>query len=148
MLDMAKGLKDIHDANVRNRAIIELQQQILDAQAEQSSLLERLRTRENELAEIRAWQAERQRYRLEELPPGVFVYTLKPEMAAAEPMHHICKTCYERDHKSILDKMGEPSNGVYHLKCRECGTTLQIGRRIRSGSRQIKSGGPYSWMGA
>ena len=41
--DIAKGLKDIDDATRRNTAIIELQEKILSAQAEQSELIEILK---------------------------------------------------------------------------------------------------------
>jgi hypothetical protein len=44
MFDMARGLKDINDAAIRNTAVIELQERILSAQAEQSSLIERTRS--------------------------------------------------------------------------------------------------------
>ena len=44
MFDMAKGLKDINDAAIRNGAVIELQEQILSAQQQQSELIERVRT--------------------------------------------------------------------------------------------------------
>jgi hypothetical protein len=39
--DLAKGLKDINDAAVRNAAVIELQERILAAQQAQSALVER-----------------------------------------------------------------------------------------------------------
>jgi hypothetical protein len=39
MFDMAKALKDINDAAIRNGAVIELQEQILGAQVAQAALL-------------------------------------------------------------------------------------------------------------
>ena len=38
--DIARGLKDINDATIRNSAIIELQEKILAAQQAQSTLIE------------------------------------------------------------------------------------------------------------
>jgi hypothetical protein len=126
MFDQAKSLMDIHDANTRNMAIIGLQQQILSAQAEESALLERVRALENENVELKKWDAEKRRYQLEMLPPGVYVYGLRPENAAGEPLHSICQTCYQRGKKSVLHA-SEPSNGIYHLQCHECGTRLRGG---------------------
>src|SRR5215831_2322334 len=40
MFDIAKGLKDINDAATRNAAVIELQEKILIAQAQQAALVE------------------------------------------------------------------------------------------------------------
>jgi len=57
--DMAKGLKDINDAAIRNAAIIELQQKILGAQEEQATLIQRLRELEQELSNLRAWEEEK-----------------------------------------------------------------------------------------
>jgi hypothetical protein len=126
MFDMAKALKDINDATNRNVAVIALQEQILAAQLAQSTLIERVRELEGEMARVKAWEAEKQRYKLEELPPGVFVRTLKPDMAAGEPMHRICQTCYERGKKSVLNA-SEPYNGQRDLTCNECGSKLTAG---------------------
>jgi len=48
--EIAKGLKDINDATIRNAAIIELQEKILRAQEEQSALVDRTRELEQQLA--------------------------------------------------------------------------------------------------
>lgn len=66
MLDMAKALKDISDATHRNAAVIELQEQILAAQAQQSTLIERIRALEAEMATLQTWDAEKQRYELKQ----------------------------------------------------------------------------------
>lgn len=73
MFDMAKGLKDINDAAIRNGAIVELLEKITSAQMQQSALLERIGELEKEIARFEAWEAEKQRYELKSLPPGVFV---------------------------------------------------------------------------
>jgi hypothetical protein len=51
MFDMAKGLKDINDAAIRNGAVIALQEQILTAQAAQSTLIDRVNDLEKEVAD-------------------------------------------------------------------------------------------------
>ena len=43
MYDMAKAIKDMNDAAVRNAAVIELQEKILAAQSAQAALLERIK---------------------------------------------------------------------------------------------------------
>jgi hypothetical protein len=124
--DLAKGLKDINDAALRNSVLIELQQKILAAQQDQAELLQHLQEREQELAELKNWESEKQRFAPRELPPGVIVYALKDDMANGEPLYSICPTCYQRNKKSILHA-DEPNNGIYHLQCFECGTKLKIG---------------------
>jgi uncharacterized protein YlxW (UPF0749 family) len=66
-LDIAKGLKDIADATARNAAVIELQEQILSAQAAQFTLLERISGLEKEVASLKTWEADKQRYELKDL---------------------------------------------------------------------------------
>jgi hypothetical protein len=124
--DIAKGLKDISDATIRNTAVIELQAKILAAQEEQSALLQRVRDLEGEIKAFQQWEKEKQRYQLIELPPGVFVFELKPEMMQGEAPHKICQTCYQHGKKSILQQ-DEPTNGTHHLICNECETRLSVG---------------------
>jgi Zn finger protein HypA/HybF involved in hydrogenase expression len=104
MLDMAKALKDMNDATVRNGAVIELQEKILAAQAAQATLLERVGELETEVARLKAWDAEKQRYELKALPSGSFARALKADAQGSEPPHYICAACYERGKKSILQK--------------------------------------------
>jgi hypothetical protein len=63
--DIAKGLKDI-DATRRNTAIIELQEKILSAQAEQSELIETIGDLKKRVTELETWEAEKQRYELKQ----------------------------------------------------------------------------------
>jgi hypothetical protein len=143
MLDMAKGLKDINDDAVRNTAVIELQEKILSAREQQTMLAERIRELEEQVAQFEKWETEKQRYELDSLPPGVHVYTLKEDMAAGEPLHHICQTCYQHAKKSVLNQ-SETNRGVYHLTCDECGADLKVGHWKSPGV--IRDGGG-SWMG-
>jgi hypothetical protein len=134
--DVAKGLVDIRDTVKFGEAVIKLQTQILSArqgalaaQVRETQMADEIRGLKEQMAKMEAWESQKDRYRLEKLPPGVFVYTLKPEMAGGEPPHQICQTCYQRGKKSILHS-DEPGNGLYHLHCHECGTTLTVGNFI------------------
>src|SRR6185503_3530269 len=57
--DLARGLKDISDATIRNGAIIELQEKILTAQQAQATLIERIDQLEKEVAGFEAWDAQK-----------------------------------------------------------------------------------------
>jgi hypothetical protein len=126
MLDTAKTLKDMNDAAVRNAAVIELQGQILSAQEQQATLIQQVQALEKRVADFDRWQVEEARYQLTELPPRIYVYSLKPEMAQGEPKHQICQKCYQHRRKSILHA-SEESEGTYTLTCHECGIILQVG---------------------
>lgn len=126
MFDLAKSLKDINDSTVRNAAIIDLQEKILAAREAQSATLERIRELEAKVANFEKWETERQRYQLERLPPGVFVYSLRNDAACGECPHSVCQTGYQRSKKSLLNS-DQPMNGIYHLTCNECETVLRVG---------------------
>jgi hypothetical protein len=130
MLNMAKGLKDMNDAAVRNGAVIELQEKILSAREQQAALLERISDLEKEVAHLEAWESEKERYQLEQLPPGILIYSLKPGMENGEPSHKICADCYNQGVKSYLHVLGE-GNGLTRRKCNRCGFDLHTGHFIQ-----------------
>jgi hypothetical protein len=138
IVEITKAMKDVHDANVIQTKIFELTREIvsaqacaLAAQAAQSDLLQRERHLEAEIAKLKTWDAEKQRYRLEKLPPGTFVYTLKAEMAEGEPAHRICEKCYQQTKKSILHSFGD-EDGTEILRCHGCGTDFFVGQGQKS----------------
>jgi len=100
--DLAKGLKDIDNVARRNAAVIELQEKIFAAQSAQASLVERVGELEKEVANLKAWEGEKERYQLTEVGAGVFAYALKPETQSSEPPHLLCQRCYEDRRKSML----------------------------------------------
>src|SRR6267142_3086027 len=87
--DIAKGLKDIDDAARRNAAVIELQEKILTAQQAQSTLIERVHELEREMARLKDWEADKKRYKLAEIAPGIVALTIKEDMRSGEPFHRI-----------------------------------------------------------
>lgn len=125
--DITKGLSDItRDAKVK-AAVSELQDALMDAQSkaitahtEQATLLEKVGLLEKEIDRLKAWEAEKQRYRLTKLNSGLLAYTLKEE-GAAEPPHELCANCYERGQKSILQtETRNPGRHEVRL-CPSCG---------------------------
>jgi hypothetical protein len=125
LFDTAKGLKDINDAAVRNAAIVELQEKIFAAQNQQAALIERVGELEEEMARMKAWEAEKERYELVELSPGVLARAVKESMRGAEPPHYICADCYEDGKKRHLQSNG-PSDGIERLRCHGCKTELVV----------------------
>jgi hypothetical protein len=124
MFDMAKALQGIHDATARDRAVIELQKEILAAQAAQTALLQRVGELEKQVAGFETWEAEKQRYELQKFGNG-FAFVLKTGAQPSEPPHEICANCYARGKKSYLAKV--PTNTArQHLgmgivyRCPEC----------------------------
>ena len=129
MLDMAKGLKDINDSAIRNAAVIELQEKILAAREAQSALLDQVSELEKEVARLKAWEAEKERYELKALRDGdepPIAYALKEAMAGTEYPHWICATCYQQNKKSLLQPESRDPGRCLVYVCHECGTDLYV----------------------
>jgi hypothetical protein len=121
MMDMAKGLKDINDAAIRNGAVIDLQEKILTAREEQTALLQRVGDLEKEVAGFEKWEAEKENYDLKLVYEDTFAYARKPIAGATAPSHFICTKCYEHRKKSILQRADSA-----HVFCPECSTRIRF----------------------
>ncbi|WET75505.1 hypothetical protein [Rhizobium croatiense] len=118
--EIAKTVKDMDNSVDRNLAVINLQNEILSAQAAQAALVNRIGDLEKDLARFETWESEKKRYELEQLPPGIFAYRVKAGMENGEPPHKICANCYNKNNKSLLHNLGS-GNGLTQWKCYSCG---------------------------
>lgn len=123
--DIAKGLKDIDDATRRNAAVIELQEKILSAQSAQSTLVKTVGDLEEEVTNLKNWEADKARYQLAELGPGVVVLAIKDAMRNGEPFHRICANCASNGKKSYLQQHVRGTS-VDRYKCNSCGEVLTV----------------------
>jgi hypothetical protein len=127
MIGLRDSAKLLEKTVELNREIAAAQTALFEAQSEQATLIKTIDQLEKEVAGLKAWDADKKRYQMEKLPPGVIVYTLKQDMAeSGEPVHSICPTCYHRGKKSPLHS-DEPGHGVHKLTCHEYGTSLEVG---------------------
>jgi hypothetical protein len=106
MYDMAKGLLDIHDAVARERAVLDLQREILAAREQQMSLMETVGELKKRLAEFETWEREKLRYELKKPGLSGFVYQLKPDHRGDSPPHWMCTNCFENKHIAIIQRVG------------------------------------------
>ena len=123
--DMAKALKDIDDRTRRNDAVIELQEKILGAQTAQAALIEQVGELEKEVAAMKAWDADKQRYQLQDLGKGFYAYILKVGVENGEPPHAICTNCYQKSLKSILQSSGHIQVHDRAWECPACKTRIK-----------------------
>src|SRR5258708_2655919 len=149
--DLAQGLIEIRDTVKFGETVIKLQAQIMSAYQGATAARVNELAMGNEIRELKArvvelenMEAEKKRYKLDKLPPGIFVRTLKNEMTNGEPVHHACERCYREGKISPLNQ-SETLSGVYHLVCPICTTDLMVGNRDRTAYQARGTGG--SWMG-
>jgi len=154
-INIAKAMMDIRDATHIQGKVFELQRAILDAQQsvfaaneERTGLIQRVSGLEKEIADMKAWDTEKQRYQLVPLAPNVMAYQLKPTESNHGPIHLLCANCYTDGKKSFLNQNVRGPH-LDRFKCNRCGEELTI--RKDAGPRQTAvnrgPGGRDGWMG-
>jgi hypothetical protein len=130
--DIAETMIGLRDTAAFQGKLLEFQSKIIDAnnaafsaQEERSSLLDRIRDLEKQVADFEAWEAEKQRYELKEVGPRKFAYVLKPNADRAEPPHWICASCYQKTQKSVLQGEEFYGGGWTHI-CPTCKAKIFI----------------------
>jgi ribosomal protein L29 len=131
--DVAKSLLELKTLGDVQGKVIELQSAILSAQssalsanAEQSAMVEEIRELKKEIAKVKAWETEKQRYKLTNPWSGGVAYALKETMANGEPPHLICTKCYEEGRKSILNPLKD-ANNFELFACPVCKSQIPTG---------------------
>ena len=106
------------------QVIIAAQAATFSAQSAQSAMVEEIRTLKEEIANIKAWETQKQRYKLNAPWDGTVVYALKESMANGEPPHWICTSCYENGRKSILNQI-QGKDYDFMVVCPVCKSQIQ-----------------------
>jgi hypothetical protein len=116
-------------------SLLDAQTKLLAFHSKYDELAEINRQLQQKIVEYEKWDAQAERYKLQEIVKGIFVYVLQPDQAKGQPIHWLCPNCFEEHQKSILQKPG-----VDHLnyKCHRCSfdiirqfpTIRAIGERV------------------
>jgi hypothetical protein len=124
--EIAKTLHSLQSLSDVQAAVIPLQEAILSAQSatfsaqsELANAAEELRQAKEELARMKAWETQKQRYRLVSPWNGAIVYALRESAKDSDPPHWICTSCYENGRRSILNG-AKGSSAVYKYVCPVC----------------------------
>jgi hypothetical protein len=123
--DLTKGLKDIDDRVRLNSAVMDLQEKILTAQQSQTSLVEAVGDLGKEVAALKAWGADKQRYELKDLGKGFYAYIPKQGMENGEDPHGLCTNCYQKGFKSILQSSGHVIVHDRTWNCHACNAKVK-----------------------
>lgn len=142
--NLTKDLLNLRDAVAMQERVFELQAQILAAQREalesnqaQTANINKIRALEEEVARLKAWDAEKERYQLQEAS-GVLFYVLRPEHQGAEPFHQMCANCFDQGKKSKLQATPEIKLGRRVHLCPLCKTNYAFGHVERPQPINVK----------
>jgi hypothetical protein len=89
-------------------------------------LVEHVRELEKEMTDLKAWNADKKRYKLTDVGPGLTAYTLKKGMENGEVPHNLCASCYQNGKKSILQPETRFPGRCDVLACHRCGSALYL----------------------
>jgi hypothetical protein len=113
-LDIAKAMVNLRDAEAFRAKSIELQSVVLEALEKAiksreacSAQADRIRALETEVAGLKAWGTEKERYELKPVGRAVVAYMLKPEARGSEPPHWLCPNCYAKGEKAFFQMKGD-----------------------------------------
>jgi hypothetical protein len=115
-----KAIKDVEAKQAISAIlddVIDLQSKLFSAQAQYEALAEAKRDVEEKLVAYKKWDSEAARYDLKEIVSGIFVYVLKDDHAAGDPVHWLCPNCFQEGKKSILQK---PRVDYLNHHCHRC----------------------------
>jgi hypothetical protein len=136
VLNLVGAGKGRDDALKLYGQVVAAHQSALTAQASQEALLKEKRQLEEELGRLKDWNAEKQRYQLQDVGQRCMAYALKPGMENGEPPHSICATCYQEGRKSILVPFHISIGRGEALQCHVCGSEMVVsGVDGREGAR-------------
>ena len=128
-LSKLNTLAQVQEKSVElGQVIVAAQSATLCAYADQAAMVDEIRALKKEIADVKAWESQKQRYKLVSPATGSLVYTLKESMKGAEPPHWICTKCYEEGRKSILNPH-QDAKGFCQYLCPVCKSQIPNGYR-------------------
>jgi len=112
--DISQSLVTLRDAEmIRSKvfdltnSLMDLQQQMMNAQVEQMRLIDELRNTKQALDEVKDTRQKKDRYERFKTPFGSFVYRLKADFSGSEIAHYLCSACFEQDKQVTLHQNDE-----------------------------------------
>jgi hypothetical protein len=131
--DMTTQFVEVRDAIKFGEIKSKLQAEIMaaydaamDMREREATLIDENATLKRSVADLEARNAQLDRYELKQLPPGVFVRALKPNVQPVEPQHYACDKCYRDGEISPLNSI-LIHNGIATLLCSRCNTAMKTG---------------------
>lgn len=126
MFNIAKSMKDMSDANLRNNAVADLWEHIFTAQTRYAEAVEKIHELEAKLKAFEDWDAQRNKYELVEPQPGVRIYRTKDSETRDGLAIEACASCFGDRHLGILQHQNWNPGRCEVLVCNDCGAVLYL----------------------
>ncbi len=109
----------------------------LESAEKQAALSEKVRELKKQIAEVKNWEHQMQRYTLFQFPTGALAHAIKLGIEQDQPLHYLCTSCVDKKQKTILQPYGRL------LRCTVCETDIAMKhsepRKINRSSRSWKT---------
>ncbi len=154
--NIAQSMVALRDVNAFQAKVIEFNGALIDAQTkifevnqERTTLVERISSLEKEITDLKAWEAEKQRYHMIALAPNIIAYAVKEAVRGTEPPHYLCANCYAQDKKGHLQQILR-GTAIDKYRCSRCQDELIVskGGGGNWSPPRARGGGGNDWMGA
>jgi hypothetical protein len=126
MFNIAKSMKDMNDAHVRNAAVSDLWEHIFTAQTRYAEAVEKLHELEAKLKSFEDWDKEKGNFELVEVEPGIRIYKTKLSAIGEAPAIEVCPSCFGDRHLGILQHQNWNPGRCEVLVCNDCGSVLYL----------------------
>jgi hypothetical protein len=130
-LDVTKAMIGLRDAEAFRAKSIELQALILEsldkaieAREAYTAQLDEIRALKAEVADLKTWHAEKQRYELKMFGISAMAYMLRPEARGTEIPHWLCPNCFEAGKRSLFQGQPTTMSGRRMYICHGCKGTI------------------------
>ena len=134
--DMVVGLQnlkttaDVHAKAIElNQKILTVQQELFAAHMKETALVDEVRDLKGQIARMKDWDAEKQRYELAAPFSGCMVYALKKSASDGKTAHYLCTSCYQKGQPSILQgregRQTKEGKGHAAFICDVCGSVAE-----------------------
>jgi rubrerythrin len=144
--DLTKTVLDVQGTVKIQSKVIELQSQILaaqqsamSAQQAQTTLLDRIKELEAEIARLKQWDTDQAEYQLEQIGTGGFAYTPKAEPTPTKPNYWLCVNCFDRSRqRSVLQAQGRTKDDSQSIwACPACKASINVHWNASPRSRRV-----------
>lgn len=133
LMDVVKANKQLADFSELNTAVSKLNAELARAwemtlasqekqatlQEEKAALTKRIGDLEKEIAQLKDWNREAERYALTQVTSGIPAYVLQSDMERDAITHQLCANCFGNYKKSFL-QYGPPATRG-RMTCSQCG---------------------------
>ena len=124
--EMAQKGHEVSNANQINSAIAETLSKLnaawaaaLEAQEQKAALAQRVGGLEKEVAQLKDWEREKERYALAEITPGIPTYVLQSEIERGTTTHRLCANCFDSRQQKAHLQFG-PYGVQDSITCSQC----------------------------